>query len=38
MYSSVLPSYDSEDEKSKEKGEMLNGDNPEDIERFFEMI
>lgn len=39
MYSSVLPSYDSnkEDDK-KDKGERINGDNKEEIERIIKNL
>ena len=35
LYSAVLPTYDLDDAKDGGESEMLNGDDPDDVERFF---
>ena len=35
LYSAVLPTYDLDDAKDGGENEMLNGDDPDDVERFF---
>ena len=38
LYSAVLPTYDLDDAKDGGENETLNGDDPDDVERFFAMM